>query len=102
MGRIVEAVKELGLAERTWIIFTSDNGPWLIKNKGFVDGDLPPHHGGSAGPLRSGKVSTWEGGVRVPAIAWAPGPTPRRRCEPQRCSCGVSFAPIWGGGARGW
>ena len=76
VGRIVKAVKELKLEENTWIFYTSDNGPWLIKSKGHVDGDLPEHHGGSAGPLRSGKVSTWEGGMRVPAIAWAPGRVP--------------------------
>ncbi len=76
VGRIVATVKELKLIENTWIIYTSDNGPWLIKNKGHVDGNLPEHHGGSAGPLRSGKVSTWEGGIRVPAIAWAPGRVP--------------------------
>lgn len=76
VGRIVDAVKQLQLVDNTWIIYTSDNGPWLIKNQDFVDGHLPDHHGGSAGPLRSGKVSTWEGGVRVPCIAWAPGRVP--------------------------
>lgn len=76
VGRIVAAVKELDLVENTWLFYTSDNGPWLIKNKGFADGELPEHHGGSAGQLRSGKVSTWEGGIRVPAIAWAPGRVP--------------------------
>jgi arylsulfatase len=75
-GRIIDTVKKHGLAERTWIIYTSDNGPWLIRNKDFRDGSLPGDHGGSAGPLRSGKVSTWEGGVRVPMIAWAPGRIP--------------------------
>jgi len=82
VGRIVKAVKELGLVENTWVIYTSDNGPWLSKSKGFVDGDLPQHHGGSAGALRSGKVSTWEGGVRVPAIAWAPGRVPAGKVCP--------------------
>ncbi len=76
VGRIVDTVRELNLTENTWIIYTSDNGPWMVKNKGYLDGDLPEHHGGSAGPLRSGKVSTWEGGMRVPAIAWAPGRIP--------------------------
>lgn len=75
-GRLMNTVRELGLTERTWVIFTSDNGPWLIKNKGFQDGVLPTDHGGSSGPLRSGKVSTWEGGQRVPCIAWAPGRIP--------------------------
>lgn len=75
-GRLLDTVRELGLTDNTWVIFTSDNGPWLIKNKGFQDGELPTDQGGSAGPLRSGKVSTWEGGQRVPCIAWAPGRVP--------------------------
>jgi len=75
-GRIVDAVAELGLAKNTYVMFTSDNGPWLIKNKNLADGHLPGDHGGSAGPLRSGKVSTWEGGVRVPTVLWGPGRVP--------------------------
>ena len=58
------------------MLFTSDNGPWLIKNKDHADGHLPTDHGGSAGRLRSGKVSTFEGGVRVPTILWGPGRVP--------------------------
>jgi len=76
VGRILDAVTELGLAENTYVLFTSDNGPWLIKNKDHADGHLPGDHGGSAGPLRSGKVSTFEGGVRVPTILWGPGRVP--------------------------
>jgi len=45
------------------VVFTSDNGPWLPFGA----------HGGSAGPLREGKGTTWEGGVRTPAIFWWPG-----------------------------
>jgi uncharacterized sulfatase len=45
------------------VLFTSDNGPWLPFGT----------HGGSAGPLRHGKGTTWEGGVRTPAIFWWPG-----------------------------
>lgn len=62
-GRILDALSELKLDERTLVIFTSDNGPWLIKGA----------DAGSAGPLRGGKGSTWEGGVRVPTIARWPG-----------------------------
>jgi arylsulfatase len=76
VGRILDAVKEMGLADNTYVLFTSDNGPWLIKNKDHADGNLPRDHGGSAGPLRSGKVSTFEGGVRVPTILWGPGRVP--------------------------
>ena len=76
VGRILDAVRELGLEENTYVLFTSDNGPWLSKNKNFADGHLPEDRGGSAGPLRSGKVSTFEGGVRVPTVLWAPGKVP--------------------------
>lgn len=94
VGRIFKAVDELGLRERTWIFFTSDNGPWLIRNKDFADGTLPGDHGGSAGSLRSGKVSTWEGGVRVPMIAWAPGRIPAgKTCD--RLATTMDFLPTF-------
>jgi len=63
VGQVLETLRREKLAENTLVFFTSDNGPWLIK-------DLA---GGSAGPLRDGKNSTWEGGMREPGIAWWPG-----------------------------
>lgn len=63
VGQIVATLEELGLARKTYILFTSDNGPWLTYDV----------QGGSAGLLRGGKGSTWEGGMRVPAIFWGPG-----------------------------
>lgn len=63
VGQVLDALRREGVAERTLVFFTSDNGPWLVM------GD----QGGSAGPLREGKGSTWEGGMRVPGIAWMPG-----------------------------
>jgi arylsulfatase A-like enzyme len=63
VGQVLEALRKEGLAGNTLVFFTSDNGPWLIR-------DLA---GGSAGPLKDGKGSTWEGGMREPAIAWWPG-----------------------------
>jgi arylsulfatase A len=62
-GRLLDTLRNLELAGKTLVIFTSDNGPWLVKDA----------EGGCAGPLRGGKGSTWEGGVRVPTIAWWPG-----------------------------
>ncbi len=76
VGRILDRLNELKLAENTYVVYTSDNGPWLSKNRGHKDGHRPGDHGGSAGPLRSGKVSTFEGGVRVPMILWGPGRVP--------------------------
>ena len=63
VGRVLATLREQGLAERTLVFFTSDNGPWLRMKE----------QGGSAGLLREGKGSTWEGGMREPAIAWWPG-----------------------------
>ena len=60
-GRVLDTLRQL--APNTLVLFTSDNGPWLVKEA----------DSGSAGPLRGGKGSTWEGGVRVPTIAWWPG-----------------------------
>jgi arylsulfatase A len=62
-GRILDTLRAHGLDRRTLVVFTSDNGPWLPFGT----------HGGSAGPLREGKGTTWEGGVRTPAIFWWPG-----------------------------
>lgn len=82
VGRVLDALTDLGLANNTYVIFTTDNGPWLIKNKDHANGHLPSDHGGSAGPLRSGKVSTFEGGMRVPCIVWGPGQVPAgKTCE---------------------
>ncbi len=58
MGEILKALAANSVAENTLVIFSSDNGPWLSY------GD----HAGSAGPLREGKVTCWEGGLRVPCI----------------------------------
>ncbi len=65
-GEILAALDRNGLRERTIVVFLSDNGPWLSY------GD----HAGSAGPLREGKGTTWEGGVRVPCLWCWPGHVP--------------------------
>jgi arylsulfatase A-like enzyme len=61
-GEVIDKLAELGILDNTLVIFTSDNGPWLAM------GD----HGGSAGPLRDGKITAFEGGQRVPTIAHWP------------------------------
>lgn len=66
VGQVLDALRSAGVEKNTLVVFTSDNGPWLTH-------DLA---GGSAGLLRDGKGSTWEGGMRVPAIAWWPGKVP--------------------------
>jgi arylsulfatase A len=66
VGEILGALKRNGLDDRTLVIFLSDNGPWLL----FGD------HAGSAGPLREGKTTTFEGGVREPCIMRWPGKIP--------------------------
>ena len=69
MGQLTAALGRLSLAERTLFVFLSDNGPWLSY------GD----HAGSAGPLREGKGTAFEGGVRVPFVARWPGRIPAGR-----------------------
>jgi|TARA_B100000315_G_scaffold246794_1_gene274580 uncharacterized sulfatase len=63
VGQILDTLREHGLDQRTLVLFTSDNGPWLVFDQ----------QGGSAGLLRQGKGTTWEGGMRVPAVFWWPG-----------------------------
>ncbi len=63
VGQVLQTLRDEGLADNTLVVFTSDNGPWLTFDT----------HGGSAGLLRDGKGSTWEGGMREPTIFWWPG-----------------------------
>ena len=90
-GRLWETLRAEGLDESTYIIFTSDNGPWYLdrhlaapndaRTRGpqgqlkypFNQRDERGAHYGSAAPLRGAKASSWEGGFRVPFIVRAPG-----------------------------
>ncbi len=63
VGQILKTLKETGQEKNTLIVFTSDNGPWLPFRE----------HGGTAGLLRDGKGTTWEGGMREPTIFYWPG-----------------------------
>jgi arylsulfatase len=66
VGQILDALKRNGLDDNTWVIFTSDNGPWLCYG----------NHAGSAKPLREGKGTNWEGGTREPCVMRWPGHIP--------------------------
>lgn len=66
VGEMVARLRELDLDQNTLLVFLSDNGPWRIYG----------NHAGSSGGLREGKMTTFEGGHRVPFIAWWPGQIP--------------------------
>lgn len=66
VGQILDELDALDIADNTLVVFTSDNGPWLV----FGD------HGGNAFPLRAGKGTTYEGGMRVPGIMRWPAVIP--------------------------
>ena len=68
VGKLLSTLEKEGLDKKTIVWFVSDNGPWILKNQ----------EGGSSGLFRDGKGSTWEGGVRVPCIAYAPGLIPSK------------------------
>ena len=63
VGQVRQAIEDAGIAERTLIVFTSDNGPWSVFGP----------HAGTAAPLRGEKSTAWEGGFRVPCIFYWPG-----------------------------
>ncbi len=66
VGHVLQTLRDLKLDQNTIVWFTSDNGPWLT----FKD------HGGTAGLLREGKGTTWDGGMREPSICWWPETIP--------------------------
>lgn len=70
IGDVMTAIRDLGLDERTLVVFTSDNGPWF---------------GGSSGGLRGMKGATWEGGLRVPGLVRWPGRIPAGKTRSAPC-----------------
>ena len=81
VGQVMDLLEELGLAENTLVIFTSDNGT-------TYNGGVEAQFFNSVGPLRGLKGSVYEGGIRVPMIAWWPG-----QVEPDRTTDHV--AALW-------
>jgi arylsulfatase A-like enzyme len=84
-GEILKSLQELGLDERTLVVFTSDNGPWVettVGNKPDGRALIPRNHSGVADPLRGYKMTTWEGGLRVPCVVRWPGTVqPGKTCD---------------------
>lgn len=76
VGQILGAIEDIGIERNTLVIFTSDNGPWLSYGT----------HGGSAGDLREGKGTMFEGGYREPTIMWWKGKIPAGTETDQLCS----------------
>lgn len=80
VGEILKALDESGLADKTIVIFSSDNGPWLSYG----------NHAGSAGPLREGKGTCFEGGIREPFMARWPGKIPAGTvCSEPACTIDI-------------
>lgn len=85
-GEILQLLRTLDLDQQTLVIFLSDNGPWLSQAE----------HGGSAYPLRAGKGTSYEGGVRVPCVMWQPGIVPENT-ECKEIATAMDFLPTFAG-----
>jgi arylsulfatase A len=87
VGEVLAFLDREGLAENTFVFFTSDNGPW---------------YEGSSGPLRGRKYQTFEGGMRVPGLARLPGVIPAGKVSPEMSmnfdlfatACALAGAPL--------
>ncbi len=94
-GQILDLLQELKIAERTLVIFTSDNGANLRSARPNPKSRYPERSfGGSNAPLRAGKGSTFEGGVRMPFMAWWPGTIQAGRVEHAPASA-LDFFPTF-------
>ncbi len=84
VGEIMETLKKQGIEENTLVIFTSDNGPWITFG----------NHAGSAGNLREGKVTSWEGGQKVSCIMRWPETIPKG-VENKALACAIDLLPTF-------
>ncbi len=79
VGRVLDTLKQLNLEEKTFVIFTSDNGPWLNLPDRMLAEGIEHWHAGSRGPLNGGKATTYDGGVRVPGVFRWPNRIPENK-----------------------
>ncbi len=90
VGRLLDKLDELGLAENTVVVFTSDNGPAPVWNPGTANSAA-----GRTGPFRGIKASLYEGGVRMPFIVRWPGRTPKDRVDNESVVSGTDLLPTF-------
>jgi len=88
VGRLLKRLDELGQAENTLVVFSSDNGPEDIHIRNATHSGV-----GSPGPFRGRKRSLYEGGVRMPLIVRWPGHVPAGRVETESVLTAVDFLP---------
>jgi N-acetylgalactosamine-6-sulfatase len=88
VGRLMTELEKMGLAENTFILFSSDNGPEDIHISNASHSGV-----GSAGPFRGRKRSLYEGGIRMPCIVQWPGHVPANRVDETSVLTGVDFLP---------
>jgi arylsulfatase A-like enzyme len=81
MGRLLDGLKELGLATNTLVLFSGDNGP------------LPTYEQRRTGGLRGSKLSLYEGGTRLPLLVWWPGHAPAGRLNERTVFTAVDLLP---------
>jgi arylsulfatase A-like enzyme len=90
VGRLLDKLDELGLADNTLVIFTSDNGPAPVWDPGTANSGA-----GRTGPFRGVKASLYEGGVRMPFIARWPGHTPKDCVDNESIVSGTDLLPTF-------
>ncbi len=98
VGRLLSAIDELGIAEHTIVVFSSDHGPAPVKTNKQKKGKgsqptIMRNMLGSPGPFRGGKHSTLEGGVRVPFIIRWPGKVPAGEVDTESVISGIDWLP---------
>jgi arylsulfatase A-like enzyme len=81
MGRLLDGLRQLGMATNTLVLFTGDNGP------------MPTYDGRRTAGLRGSKLSLYEGGIRLPFLAWWPGRAPANRVDDRTVLAAVDLLP---------